>query len=414
MAHLMRTALACMFVLSLLAGCAPAATAPGPAAPAGPGSDDPAWLQVVEAAKKEGKLLIYGRLLDGVEGTKYADEFGKRYGITVDFINGAGSAMFERIRNETKSGQASADLYSGAPPWPDTFRQEKMFVPLKDKPFPLYKEPKETWRIEPWYMVEDRTYLANEFGFLPGHISINPKLVQPADYPKSYQQLITDPKYKGKLAWVNPKLTGEIAARWVTNGYVGGFWSLRDLWTLYAQQQPLLFANPTDSVAAVGRGEAAISVFAGGQNAISAVEAGTLKVLRFPDIPLVYFPNAMGVLTTAKNPNAAMVFINWFYSKEGHELYTSLNKTNSIRKDVASKQPDAVKAEVPGGGKIGPDFVLNGIQVQLQNDLNTAKVMNGLPEGISYDDFERGYNNFIKEWESKMGGPQKHQLPMVQ
>src|SRR5439155_25988898 len=127
-------------------------------------------------AKQEGELLIYGRLLDGVEGTQYAEEFRKRYGISVDFINGAGSAMFERIRNETKAGQPSADLYSGAPPWPDTFRQEGMFLSLKDKPMPLYKEPKETWRVEPWYMTDDRTYLANEFGFLPGHIAVNPKL----------------------------------------------------------------------------------------------------------------------------------------------------------------------------------------------------------------------------------------------
>src|SRR5438093_2737009 len=145
--------------------------------------------------------------------------------------------MFERIRNETKAGQPSADLYSGAPPWPDTFRQEGMFASLKDKPLPLYKDPKETWRVEPWYMTDDRTYLANEFGFLPGHIAVNPKLIQLADYPKSYAQLMSDPKYKGKIAWVNPKLTGEIAARWVTNGYVGGYWTLRDLWNLYSLQQ---------------------------------------------------------------------------------------------------------------------------------------------------------------------------------
>ena len=41
-----------------------------------------------DAAKKEGKLLLYGRLLGGVEGTRYTEEFRKRYGIEVYFIDG--------------------------------------------------------------------------------------------------------------------------------------------------------------------------------------------------------------------------------------------------------------------------------------------------------------------------------------
>jgi hypothetical protein len=39
-------------------------------------------------------------------------------------------------------------------------------------------------------------------------------------------------------------------------------------------------------------------------------------------------------------------------------------------------------------------------------------VMNGLPEGISYEDFERGYSSFIREWEGTNGGPQKQQIAM--
>src|SRR2546425_13346422 len=103
-----------LLLLSLMIACAPSASAPASGVSSAP--VDPAWQQVLDAAKQEGELLIYGRLLDGVEGTQYAEEFRKRYGISVDFINGAGSAMFERIRNETKAGQPSADLYSGAPP----------------------------------------------------------------------------------------------------------------------------------------------------------------------------------------------------------------------------------------------------------------------------------------------------------
>jgi len=256
--------------------------------------------------------------------------------------------------------------------------------------------------------------MAVQFSALPGHISVNPKVLAPADYPRSYQQLMSDPKYKGKIAWVNPKLTGEIASRHVVNGYVGGgFWTLRDLWNLYNLQQPLMFANPVDAVAAVTRGEAAIAMTSGSLTHLAAAEAGLLKALRMPDIPLNYYPNAIGVLKTAKNPNAALVFMNWLFSKEGQEIYSVLNKSYSLRRDVPSKIPEALNPEVPGGGKVGPDFTLTGPQVALMADMHTAKVMNGLPEGIPYEEFERGYNNFIREWEAKQGGPQKQPIPLV-
>jgi len=70
----------------LLTSCAPAA-APAPTDQPGAGQRTPRE-QVVDAAKKEGKLLLYGRLLGGVEGTRYTEEFRKRYGIEVYFIDG--------------------------------------------------------------------------------------------------------------------------------------------------------------------------------------------------------------------------------------------------------------------------------------------------------------------------------------
>ena len=41
---------------------------------------------------------------------------------------------------------------------------------------------------------------------------INTKLLQQADYPTSYHQLATDPKYRGKIAWVDPRLRATFPA----------------------------------------------------------------------------------------------------------------------------------------------------------------------------------------------------------
>ena len=71
------------------------------------------------------------------------------------------------------------------------------------------------------------------------------------DYPKSYHELSTDPRYKGKIAYVDPKITGEAAARYVVYGYVGNIWQLSDFWSLYNNQSMLLFPGPSDPGAVV-------------------------------------------------------------------------------------------------------------------------------------------------------------------
>src|SRR4051794_17999748 len=125
-------------------GAAPAAQAPtNPASPV-----DPEWQKVIDAAKQEGSVLVYGSgFLRGVEGTQIEQEFQRIYGISVDNVDAAGSPSFQRLREETNAGVPSADIFLGSPPWPATVEQEGYFTPLPDKPLPVLKEPKTVWKV---------------------------------------------------------------------------------------------------------------------------------------------------------------------------------------------------------------------------------------------------------------------------
>ncbi len=68
----------------------------------------------------------------------------------------------------------------------------------------------------------------------------------------SYHELAVDAKYKGKMAYVDPKITGDLAARFVQHGYVTSNWSLDDIWLYYNSQNMLLFPGPNDQGAAAG------------------------------------------------------------------------------------------------------------------------------------------------------------------
>jgi iron(III) transport system substrate-binding protein len=393
---------------------APAAEKPAPAAekPAEKAASvtDPEWQKVVDAAKNE-KVTIYGRLLSGPEGTEIAAAVKKDTGITVEFVAGAGSPMFSRIKEESKAGRPTADIYEGAQPWPANIEREQYFVKLRDLPIPSLKEPASTWVIDPFYMSPNGNYLATRFGDTENHIAMNTRVIPLTDAPKSWQEYANDPKYVGKIGWVDPKTTQDIGAVWTRHGYVGKGMKIEDLWSIYNKQQPQLFANPVDASAAVGRGEAGMSTSATGL--YSAINAGApVKLFLLPDTPVVSLINGMGIIKDTPNMNASMVFINWVMSKQGMEVIAKVNQNRTIRRDVPSGIPDVLKAEVVNNGKKGPSYAVSAEQAALAGEIEAAGIMRKLVEGASLEEFKSAYDAFIKDWESKYGGPQDKPIPV--
>lgn len=391
----------------LVAACtAPTAPAPSSSSPTGADGD---WQKVLDAAKAEGKALVYQNLFPGTEGTKVAEEFQRATGISVDFITGLGAPLSQRIRTEVQGGVPSADVFEGSSQFLLPMLRDGFFVSVKDK-LPTLREPADTWRVHPAYMSEAQDIVVSRaVTQYPGHITVNTKLLAPADYPTSYHQLASDPKYKGKIGYVDPKTTGDTAAVFVRQGYVGNAYSIDDVWSLYGNQSMMLFPGPGDHGAAAGRGEVAIAIGATYGNLLQLAAADApIKILAFPDAPIVSNPTTMGLLKSSTHPNAGLVFINWFYSKEGQEYVNKLFQLpGSLRRDVPDFTHPNLAAEVVGGGKRGPIQALTIDQSLLAVELNTSGMFQKLTEGISQADFVNGVNAYIANWEANHGGPQR-------
>lgn len=384
---------------------APAEKAVAPAAKeSAPAAANADWQKIVDAAKNE-KLTIYGRLLSGPEGTVIAEAVKKDTGLTVEFVAGAGSPMFSRIKEESKAGRPTADIYEGSQPWPSNIEREGFFIKMKDLPIPALKEPASTWAVDPWYMSPDGYYLATRFSDFESHIAVNTRVIPQADIPKNWQEYANDQKYVGKISWVDPKTTQDIGTIWARHGYVGKGLTLDDLWSIYNKQKPQLFPNPVDASGAVGRGEAGMSTSATGL--LPAISAGApIKLILFPEVPSVSLISGMGIIKDTPNMNASMVFVNWVMSKQGMEVIAKVNQAKTIRRDVPSGVPDSMKSEVLNNGKKGPSYALSASQAALAGEVEAAGVMRKLTEGASLEEFKTAYETFIKEWESKRGGPQ--------
>jgi iron(III) transport system substrate-binding protein len=374
------------------------------AAPAATGASDADWQKVVEAARNE-KITIYGRLLSGPEGTQIAEAVKKDTGITVEFVAAAGSPSFSRIKEESKAGRPTADIYEGSQPWPSNIEREGYFVKMKDMGLPVFKEPASVWNVDPWFMSPDGYYLGTRFSDFESHIAINTRVIPLSDAPKNWAEYSADPRYVGKISWVDPKTTQDIGTIWARHGYVGKGLTLDDLWNIYNKQEPQLFPNPVDASGAVGRGEAGMSTSATGL--LPALSAGApVKLILFPEVPSVSLISGMGIIKDTPNMNAAKVFVNWVMSKQGMEVIARVNQNKTIRTDVPSGVNPGLNSEVLNNGKRGPSYALSAAQAELAGEVENAGVMRMLTEGASLADFKAAYDKFIKEWEAKKGGVQ--------
>ena len=72
-------------------------------------SDD--WNKVVEAAKKEGKLLIYTASTGSVPHKKVIQAFESKYGIKVELLEARASEVRERVRVEQAAGRFLGDVH---------------------------------------------------------------------------------------------------------------------------------------------------------------------------------------------------------------------------------------------------------------------------------------------------------------
>jgi iron(III) transport system substrate-binding protein len=392
---------------TMLAACG--VTSPTAKPQAGASAPGSAWQQVLDAAKTEGTLVVYHNLFPGAEGTKVADEFKAKTGITVDFIGGLGAPLSQRIRTEVAANAPSADVFEGSSQFLLPMQRDNFLTSLKDK-IPALQESTDTWRVHPGYMSETQELLVSRAQTqYPAHLTVNTTKIAAGDYPTSYHDLAENPKFKGKIGYVDPKTTGDTAAVFIRQGYVGQSYTVNDVWSLYANQQMMLFPGPGDHGAATGRGEVAIAIGASYGNLLQLANANApIKLLAFADTPVVSNPTTMGMLKSAAHPNAALVFINWFYSKEGQDYVNNLLQLpGTMRRDVTQYTNPALTPEVVGGGKRGPTVALTLPHSLLAVELNTSGLFQKLTEGISQAEFTSGVNEYIKKWEDQQGGAKR-------
>jgi len=293
-----------------------------------------AWAQeccpkaLVDAANKEGKLVLYTALLLDSEQI-VMKEFNRKFpGVKVDIVRAPGARLFTRIETEAAAGKLGADVIDltdlglakriehvfadYTPPNADKWQKETMISP---KLWP---------RTVHVYALAYNVALLN-----------NP--------PKSWRDM-TNPAYKGKMGLVIAGSGGTTWTKSMFHRQVLG----EDYWKAAAAVEPRLYQSNGPLATAVVSGEVQVAMLLVNATLPLKQDGAPIEVV-YPTEGLPTTPGAAGITKTASNPNAAKLFLNWFLSLEGQNAMVGKLGFVSLLNgaDVPPGAPKDVKLWIP-------------------------------------------------------------------
>jgi len=293
------------------------------------------WKKVIEAAKKEGKIVAGGPPT-AVLRKQFKETFENRFGIELELQSAQGAQNAQRAMSEFKAGVKYFDVLHGGSGTIEPLKYENMLAPFMD--FIILAEvrdPKQWWGGHMW---EDNVKTNRFIYSFSADFSVPPfyntTLIKP-DEITSFDDFL-QPKWKGKIGMFEPRIPSAGQGLW---GYLMRAKGKEFLQRLTEQN---LFIHRDGQQIAVGLAKGNLAVALGlAQRFVDPYIKGGLPIK-----PLISIKErtggsngfgAVAIMANAPHPNAAKVYINWLLGKEGQELYGRALTQGSRRLDVDTK-----------------------------------------------------------------------------
>ncbi len=371
----MKYALVIFFLmLALVAGCVPTALAPttastAPAAQPSAVPDQPDWQKkwndTVAAAKKEGEVLIYLNAPAEARNALPA-AFSQAYGIQLDIVMGTGAEVASRMDAEYRGGIHQVDVILPGATSATGAKQQGFLAPMQ----PLLILPEVT-DASAW--VGGKFPYFDKDGYIVGYLSqrappitYNRDIVQKGQIT-SYLDLLK-PEWKGKIAMFDPTIPGianaaaaRLAIEW------GPDKAKQYLTDLLTQQQPVMTKDMGQHVDWLAKGKYPVALWAQ-TPALSqylAVGAPIADAEVKEKVGLSPSNGGLAVPTAPAHPNATVVFVNWFLSKEGQAVAVKSMGFASARTDVPATGVNPMFVPKPGEGFLVQDEEANALQIKM-------------------------------------------------
>jgi len=263
---------------------------------------------LIDAAKKEGKVVWYTTLIVNQIIRPLKDAFEKKYpGITLQYSRSDDLVTSAKILAEGQAGRVQADIFDGI----------ANMIPLQEAgyltPFtvPNAADYPAEMKAQDGYWIAVIMYV-----FTPGY---NTELLPKAQAPKTFADLL-DPKLKGKMAWNGSSMAGSY-------GFVGNVLTSMgdergmDYLRALAQQKVVnVDASSRAVLDQVIAGEYWINLMTFNHHTvISARKGAPSDWIKLEPAPVTL--DVLGLLKDAPHPHAARLLLEYLLSEEGQKEF---------------------------------------------------------------------------------------------
>src|SRR5438552_4624813 len=257
---------------------------------------------VVQAAKKEGEVMLYTSLVPE-DLTPLTAAFEKKYGVRLKTWRANQEKVLARAVTELRAGRNNADVVETNGPQMESLYREKGLQPLKSQHLkdrmPQALQPHGHW-------VGTRINMFVQ--------SYNTKLVKKDELPKSYAEL-TQPRWKGRLG-IEAEDEDWFAMVVKELGEEAGLRTFREI----ARVNGLSVRRGHTLLAGlVASGEIPLAITTYSHGAEKMKQRGA-PVEWFAITPAIGRANGIGIARSAPHPHAAALFVDFLLSPEGQAI----------------------------------------------------------------------------------------------
>jgi iron(III) transport system substrate-binding protein len=312
------------------------------------------YAKIVDAAKKEGKVVVYATT-DAAAAQPLLKDFQVAFpGISVEYSDLNSTELYNRFIAEVAAGSTGDVIWSSA--------MDLQVKLVADGYAATYASP-EIAGLPKWAVWQNQAYGTT---YEPITFVYNKRLVPGEDVPQDHAALLkllttkTD-AYKGKITAYDPERSG--VGYLFVNEDVKHFPQAWDLFKAFGKVGIKLYTSAGAMMERVTSGEHTIGYGIFGSYALGrAKKDPNLGIVMPKDYTLVT-SRVMFISNKAKNPNAAKVFSDYILSKRGQTIVANQAELYSLRDDVEGEATVKKVKEAIGDKArpvpIGPELLAN-------------------------------------------------------
>lgn len=260
--------------------------------------------KMIEAAKKEGKAVIYGSLESGTFDT-IAKAYRKKNNLDVEYWRASATKVMDRALSEYRAGKPLFDII--------LTNDNPMQIMQKEGIFAKYESP--TSKDYPADAIDPN--LGPRYRNVIIGVVYNKSVIKPADAPTSLEDLLK-PQFRGKLVMPDPTqhttTTQWVSSLWKVMGKEKADKFIRDL----AATKPILVESLLPAAKRVTTGETPIAITYVKYAYVYGREGAPLDYVRLGK--MMGDGHYLTLSNKAPHANAGKAFIDYFLDHESMKL----------------------------------------------------------------------------------------------